>query len=211
MTSTAKNFAGQNLRGRSFKGQDLSGSDFSGADLRGADFANATLIGANFSKAETGVQKRWFAFQLVISFFLSVFSGFLAAYIGVWTTLFFARYYIENFRIEGIAMIIIVILIFFAIIRQGFTSVTFGMIAGAFVLVAFVSVLLGAGSVEIVLAGAVLASVIVVLSWTFALLGTRSLVVWSGLFLGALSGTFSAAVGAAWGGSAVSFEISLGL
>jgi len=44
MTSTAKNYAGQNLRGRSFKGEDLSGADFSGADLRGADFIGAIEI-----------------------------------------------------------------------------------------------------------------------------------------------------------------------
>ncbi|MCX5936427.1 MAG: pentapeptide repeat-containing protein, partial [Pseudanabaena sp. LacPavin_0818_WC45_MAG_42_6] len=79
MTSTAKTFAGQNLRGRSFKGQDLSGADFSDTDLRGANFTGATLIGANFSKAETGVQKRWVAFQLVISFFLSELAGIFVA------------------------------------------------------------------------------------------------------------------------------------
>ncbi len=44
MTSTAKNYAGQNLRGRSFKGEDLLGADFSGADLRGTNFTGAIEI-----------------------------------------------------------------------------------------------------------------------------------------------------------------------
>ena len=68
MTSTAKNYAGQNLRGICFKGQDLSGSDFSGADLRGTNFTGAILRGANFSKAKTGVQKWWLVFQLILAF-----------------------------------------------------------------------------------------------------------------------------------------------
>lgn len=88
MTSTAKNFAGQNLRGRSFKGVDLSGADFSDADLRGANFTDAILTGANFSKVETGVQKRWLAVQLVISFFLSELVGIFVAYTGAWVTIF---------------------------------------------------------------------------------------------------------------------------
>jgi len=132
MTSTAKNYAGQNLRGRSFKGQDLSGADFSGADLRGTNFTDAILIGANFTRAKTGVQKRWLAFQLIISFFMSALSGFLAAFTGVWVALFFTPDYIESFTIApGIAIIIIVIAVFFAIIRQGFTSAAFGTISGA--------------------------------------------------------------------------------
>jgi hypothetical protein len=54
----------------------------------GANFTGATLIGANFSKSETGVQKRWVAFQLVISFFLSELAGIFVAYTGAWVTIF---------------------------------------------------------------------------------------------------------------------------
>ena len=180
MNPTAKNFAGQNLRGRSFRGQDLSGADFSGADLRGAKFTNATLIGANFSKAETGVLKRWLAFQLVIAFFLSVLSGLFTAYTGVVTTLFPAPYNIEIIRIvPSMAMIII---FWAAIIRQGFTAIALVMIAGALALVTFVFALLGDFALlPIVFGGVVVALAVVILSWTFAL--SRGVV-----FLGALAG-----------------------
>ncbi|MEI6430125.1 MAG: pentapeptide repeat-containing protein [Pseudanabaena sp. ELA607] len=148
MTSTAKNFAGQNLRGRSFKCQDLSGADFSGADLRGTDFTDAILREANFSKAKTGVQKRWLAFQLVISFVIAALSGFLAAFAGLWVALFLTPNYIKDFTIiPAIAMIFIIAVLFFAIIRQGFTAEAFGTVALA-VAVA------GAGAVALAGAGA---------------------------------------------------------
>jgi uncharacterized protein YjbI with pentapeptide repeats len=193
MTSTAKNFAGQNLRGRSFKGQDLSGADFSSADLRGANFTNATLIGANFSKVEAGLQKRWLTFQLVISFFLSALSGLFAAYTGVLITLFFAPYNTESSKIAtGIAIIIILSIIFFAIIRQGFTSTAFGMIAGALAVVAFVLALLGQAALPIVfaLAVVVLAGALV-LSRTAALVGALA-----GSCNGALASLFVGLTGA---------------
>jgi hypothetical protein len=39
----AKDFRGQDLRGRSFKGQELAVADFSWADLTGAKFCNARM------------------------------------------------------------------------------------------------------------------------------------------------------------------------
>ena len=162
MTSTAKNYAGQNLRGRLFKGQDRSGSDFSGADIRGANFTGATLIGANFSKAKTGVQKRWLAFQLVISFIMSALTLFLAAFTGFWIALFFTPDNIKRFTIApGISMAIILIAFFFAIVRQGFTAAAFGTIALAGLVAGTVAgigvgagVMAGVGSVAVEVAGA---------------------------------------------------------
>lgn len=162
MTSTAKNYAGQNLRGRSFKGQDLSGADFSGADLRGADFTDAILRGANFSKAKTGVEKRWLSFQLIISFFMSVLSVFLAAFTGFWIALFFTPDNIKRFTIApGIAMAILLTAFFFAIVRQGFTAAAFGTIVVAGVVAGTVAglgvwagVMAGVGSVAVAVAGA---------------------------------------------------------
>ena len=180
MTSTAKNYAGQNLRGKSFKGQDLSEADFSGADLRGADFTDAILRGANFSKAETGLQKRWFIFQLVIAFFLSVFSGLFTAYTGVVTTLFPAPYNIEILRI--VPSLVIIIIFCVAIIRQGFTATAFVMIAGALALLTFVFALLGTVALPILFGGVVVALALLILSWTFALSGTIA-------FIGALAGS----------------------
>ena len=130
MTSTAKNFAGQNLRGRSFKGQDLSGWNFSDEDLRGADFTDAILRGANFTKVKTGVQKRWLTFQVIIAIIISAIASFLVASTGIWVALFFTPDNIKSFTIApGIAMTIIFIAIFFAIVRQGFTAATFGTVA----------------------------------------------------------------------------------
>lgn len=121
MTSTAKNYAGQNLRGSSFNGQDLSGSDFSDTDLRGANFTGATLIGANFSKAKTGIQKRWLIFQLIIAFIVFSLSGIIGAAIA---------YFVFNVSISttnignvfGISSIISFVVIISVTIRQGFTS-----------------------------------------------------------------------------------------
>jgi len=206
MNSTAKNFVGQNLRGKSFKRQDLSGSDFSGADLSGANFTGATLIGANFSKAETGVQKRWLAFQLVISFFLSAWTGFLAAYTGVWVTLFLTPFNITSIRIATfIAIIITLIVIIFAIVRQGFTAKAFGKMALALVLVSYALLLSGTNPLDILLAVAVVAFSVVILSGTLVLSWEGAFVGWLG---GALSGGFSGAVVAGLGGAG-SFDSAL--
>lgn len=209
MTSTAKNFAGQNLRGRSFKGQDLSGADFSDTDLRGANFTGATLIGANFSKAETGVQKRWVAFQLVISFFLSELAGIFVAYTGAWVTIFFAPRYIPSSRIAtGIAMIITLIIIFFAIVRQGFTVKAFGTMTWTLALVAFAYALSGSDPLVVLFAGAVVALAVVVFSVALALSEAGSFIAWLGLFLGLFQGGFVGAFAVSWSGAG-SFDFAL--
>jgi len=92
MTSMAKNFAGQNLRGQSFKGQDLSGADFSGTDLKDADFSDTNLRGTDFTEAileqatfleaKTGVQKRWLGFQLTLSIIVNFIAGIYAVIVG---------------------------------------------------------------------------------------------------------------------------------
>jgi uncharacterized protein YjbI with pentapeptide repeats len=126
MTSTAKNYAGQNLQGRSFKGQDLSGADFSGADLRGTDFTDAILREADFSKIQTGVQKGWLELQLLLSFSMSAFVGFLSAWFGLLIGGFFQPKVIEQYTIAPvIAVLIVLISLILVIIRQGFTSQAF--------------------------------------------------------------------------------------
>ncbi len=210
MTSTAKNFAGQNLRGRSFKGQDLSGADFSDTDLRGANFTGATLVGANFSKAETGGQKRWFAFQLVISFFLSQLAGIIVAYTGAWVTIFFSPRYILISRIaNAIAIFITLLIIFFAIIRQGFTVKAFGAMALALALslVAFAFALSDSEPL-VVLAGTVVAFAVVVFSVALALSESGSFIAWLGLLLGVLQGGLIGAFAVSWS-RAGSFESAL--
>jgi len=129
MTSTAKNYAGQNLRGRSFKGQDLSGADFSGADLSGVDFTDAILRGANFTKAETGVQKRWLTLQVITEFIMSIISGLFATYAGNWVSNFYNPFTSISRSIFSISIIVFVIaMMFFAIIWQGFTTKAFSTV-----------------------------------------------------------------------------------
>lgn len=212
MNSTAKNFVGQNLRGKSFKRQDLSGSDFSGADLSGANFTGATLIGANFSKAETGVQKRWLAFQLVISFFLSAWTGFLAAYTGVWVTLFLT-FNITSIRIATFIAIIII----FAIVRQGFTAKAFGKmaLALALVLVSYTLLLLSGTNPLVLLAVAVVAvAVVAVVAFSVVILSGTLVLSWEGAFVGwlggALSGGFSGAMVGLLGGAGSSDSALVG-
>ena len=82
-----RNFQRVNLRGQSFKKKDLSGADFSEADIHGAnfseadiygaDFTGATLTKAHFVGAKCGLQKRWAAFLIIISWFLAAMSGLL--------------------------------------------------------------------------------------------------------------------------------------
>ena len=173
MTSTARNFAGQNLRGRSFKGQDLSGANFSGADLRGVDFTDAILIGANFSdaKTKTGVQKRWLVFQLIISFFMSALSGFLAAFTGSWAIVFFNPDNIKSFSIApSIVMTMIIISLYFAIIRQGFSSEAFRTLTIAVAVAALVAL----ASVVVAAGGKVSGAVTVSMLGTMAVTGTVS-------------------------------------
>jgi uncharacterized protein YjbI with pentapeptide repeats len=131
MSPTEKRFAGRNLRGKSFREQNLSEEDFSGADLRGADFTDAILRGANFSKAKTGVRKRWLVFQLIISFVMSAMSGILASFAGLWIATFFSSINIPRFTIfPAVAMIVVMAVMFFSIVRQGFTASAFATVVG---------------------------------------------------------------------------------
>ncbi|MGK7904231.1 MAG: pentapeptide repeat-containing protein [Hormoscilla sp.] len=90
--TTAKNFSGQNLQGRSFKGQDLAGADFSHADIRGANFTKANLEGANFSHAKAGLQRKWVIGLCILAFVLSSIAG--AAAVG--DSSYLLKYLIPN-------------------------------------------------------------------------------------------------------------------
>jgi len=139
MTSTAKNFADQNLRGRSFKGKDLSGSDFSGADLRGADFTDAILRGVNFSKAETGAQRRWILVQSILSFLMCAASGLMAGLNGIW---------IASLANGSQYLLIALLSIFFLIVtlatftQQGFTEKAFSTLLTVSMVVICLTILL---------------------------------------------------------------------
>ncbi len=101
MTEAAKDFSGQNLRGRSFKGQDLRGAKFIGADIRGADFNGANLTGTDFTRARAGSKPlTMFGYQL-LAFILSAFmSSFVMALVvglfqrldGLWDKIAFPSF-----------------------------------------------------------------------------------------------------------------------
>ncbi|MDJ0902581.1 MAG: pentapeptide repeat-containing protein [Xenococcus sp. MO_188.B8] len=71
-----------NLRGAKLNSQRLEGANFSRVDIRGANFSKAYLAGSNFTEAKAGLQKRWIAFLLTISWLISGLSGFLSLFLG---------------------------------------------------------------------------------------------------------------------------------
>ncbi len=75
MTSSAHDFRGQDVRGRSFEGRELTGADFVGADVRGCDFSNADLAHADFTDAEIGVRPLAAALILAGSVAVSILTG----------------------------------------------------------------------------------------------------------------------------------------
>jgi uncharacterized protein YjbI with pentapeptide repeats len=187
MTSTAKNFAGQNLRGKDFKAQDLTGADFSGSDLRGADFTNAILREVNFSQIQTGGQMHSLALQIAISLVMSALSGAIAYFAGIWLALLLSPQSITNLSIiPGLVVISLLCAEFFSILCQGFTifalrvfsvflsialivaglaSITgflTGLVAGAFALA-------GALAVAIAVSGAMATSLILSIAGSIAI------------------------------------------
>jgi uncharacterized protein YjbI with pentapeptide repeats len=116
-----QDFSGNNLRGRSFKGQNLEGANFSYADIRSADFTGANLIGANFKNAKAGLQRRWAFLLVLLSWLLGAISGFFSAYVGFLVALIFDTNSLEN-RITGWIALIVIIIFFAAIIRQGINA-----------------------------------------------------------------------------------------
>ncbi|MHC5820600.1 MAG: pentapeptide repeat-containing protein, partial [Nostoc sp.] len=116
-----QDFSGQKLRGRSFRGQNLEGANFSYADIRSADFTGANLRGANFSHATAGLQKRWAIFLVGVSWLLSGISGVFSALTGALIANIFQTLSLEN-EISGWTALIVVIVLFIVILRQGLNS-----------------------------------------------------------------------------------------
>jgi uncharacterized protein YjbI with pentapeptide repeats len=136
-------------------------------------------------------------------------AGIFVAYTGAWVTIFFAPRYIPSSRIAtGIAMIITLIIIFFAIVRQGFTVKAFGTITWTLALVAFVYGLSGSDPLVVLFAGAVVALAVVVFSVALALSEAGSFIAWLGLFLGLFQGGFVGAFAVSWSGAG-SFDFAL--
>ena len=144
-----RNFQRINLRGQSFKGEDLSGADFSEADIRSTNFKNANLQGVNFTGTKAGLQKRWVAFLLVMSF---LFSGISALFLTFMVSLVFQL--IRSNASEDIYMGLfsLIILVIFLIITLR-KSIVAGAVAGA-VTVAVAFTIAGFFAVTVTFVGA---------------------------------------------------------
>ncbi|MHC5715768.1 MAG: pentapeptide repeat-containing protein [Nostoc sp.] len=183
-----QDFSGQNLRGRSFKGQNLEGANFSYADIRSADFTTANLRGANFGHAQAGLQKRWAIFLVCVSWVLSGISGLFSGLTGGLIAYIFDISSLEN-QIAGWTALIVVIVIFIVILRQGLNSdiaVAFAIplaFAGVF---GFTFALAAALAVVFALAGTVGGALAAALAIVFAFAGADTLVL-----AGFLAGTFA--------------------
>ncbi|NEO42456.1 MAG: pentapeptide repeat-containing protein [Moorea sp. SIOASIH] len=113
-----RDFRRVNLRGQSFQGQNLSGADFSEADIRGANFNKANLTGTKFCQAKAGLQKRWVTVLLLVSSIMSGLSGIASSLAGYLVALIFDSNSVEN-RVSGWITLVLVILLYSVILRQG--------------------------------------------------------------------------------------------
>ncbi|MGB3516756.1 MAG: pentapeptide repeat-containing protein [Elainellaceae cyanobacterium] len=192
-----RDFRGAILRGCSFRGADLSGADFSGADLRSARFVDATLQNAKFCGAQAGLQRRWWLGQLGLVIFIAILTGLLQGFTGS---------LIGSLLIEGgsvststaIAAIIVIVVTFFAIVRQGFTLKALGIVAVA-------------GAFAVAVAGTVAVAIAFAFSGTVAVAGAFAFVVafafaFAFVVAGAVAGAVAFAVAGAF---AVAFAMAV--
>jgi len=193
--TSAKDFSGQDLRGRSFKGQNLAGAKFIGADIRGADFTGANLSGADFSRARTGLRRTARVTYLLLAFILSAVISFLnmdivAFFLKRWdgktedklaTLIFvmlFIAFYVINFRkgLEaGLRFALITFTVAVMVVAADATTVTvsgtdLGRGAGVVSSVGLGAVA-GALAVAFAVAGALAGTVAGALAVAFALTG----------------------------------------
>ena len=154
-----RDFRGAILRGGNFRRADLSGADFSGADIRSARFVEATLRGAKFCHAQAGLQRRWWLGQMALVIVISVLAGSLQGFAGAWIGSLLTNSD-QAIVLTGVAGLIIITIVFFAISHQGFTLKALGSFAVS-VVGAFALGVLGAGfsgvriSVSVSVVGAV--------------------------------------------------------
>ncbi|MBE7380632.1 MAG: pentapeptide repeat-containing protein [Leptolyngbya sp. SIO1E4] len=177
-----RDFRGAILRGCNFRGAELSGADFSGADIRSARFVAATLRGAKLCHAQAGLQRRWVIGQLAGVIVIAALAGLLQGFAGAWVGFFFTTDNPGDLVI-AIASVIVMIIVFGTLARQGFTLKALGSIA-----VAFAGA--GAGAVAVVGAGAGAGAV----AGAGAGAGAGAVAV---AFAGAFAGAFAVAVAVA--------------
>ena len=152
-------YSGQNLRGRSFKGQNLSRANFSKADIRGANFTNAILKDADFTGAKAGLQKSWVIKLLIVSWLLTIISGFLSIFIGALVSYLFHSKNLDNFIIAIVCLVAVTVFFIVIICKRitpGLGVVASVVFAAAIVAVAFAGGFSFASVVPIISVGAAL-------------------------------------------------------
>lgn len=92
-----KNFAGQNLNGRSFRGQDLRGADFSGCQLKGCDFSEADLTGAKLCRTVMGINYQRVMLKLLLGSIIAVFGGIASFSLNFFIVDYFEQYNQDSF------------------------------------------------------------------------------------------------------------------
>ncbi|MBW4603951.1 MAG: pentapeptide repeat-containing protein [Calothrix sp. FI2-JRJ7] len=168
-------YSGRNLRGHSFKGQDLKGANFSYADIRSANFTGANLRNANFSHATAGLQRRWAIFLVCLSWVLSGISGFFSAITGV---LIASETSSLEDKITSWIALIIVIVLFIIILRQGLNPTLAVAVAGV---------------LAVAFAGAIALAFVGTIRYTIALVGAEAFSVAAGAAV-AIAGAVAGAV-----------------
>ncbi len=119
-------YSGQNLRGRSFKGQNLEGANFSHADIRSTNFTGANLRGANFTGAKAGLQKRWVLLLVLLSWLMSGISNCLLVSSKLLIAYALASFQPPEAQLGGWVGLIITIIVYIIIIRQGMSVSLYG-------------------------------------------------------------------------------------
>jgi uncharacterized protein YjbI with pentapeptide repeats len=178
------NFKNAILRGSNFKNHDLTGADFSGADIRSADFSGANLTGANFSGAKAGLQRRWAALLLAVSWAMAAVAGFLSAFVGNHLMMLISDRSFLARQIGGLASIVVVIIFLIITIRQGIQTalqvgaITFAVAGAINITGAFTGAYLKtiAGAIALAVAGAINIAGIIAGAIAFAFAGTIAIV-----------------------------------
>ena len=162
-----RDFHRVNLRGQSFQGENLSGADFSEADIRGANFKNAILKETQFYRAKAGLQKRWVIVFLLVSWIISGLSGIISSFCGALVAIMFESSNVE-LEIFGWIVLVVIIVLFAFILRQGIGGVSVLVIAAALVIVSTLTAAITA-ALAIVFASAIAFALAFALAFASAL------------------------------------------
>ncbi|MDZ7962482.1 MAG: pentapeptide repeat-containing protein [Aulosira sp. DedQUE10] len=109
--ATFPNFSGKKLQDYDFRGQNLTNVDFSNADIRGANFTEAILKNANFQNAQAGLSIKQVFGLVLLTLFLTAFSGIISGFAPVFTGYLLFPYSVtpDNFLASVVILIIFIV------------------------------------------------------------------------------------------------------